>query len=89
MEGVQFRGTGPAIPEVLSGRVPIMFEGLGNMLEHIRAGLVRPLMLASAQRSPAVPNVPTAAEAGLADLVFLDWFALLAPRATPAPILAR
>jgi len=89
MEGVHFRGSGPAIPEVLAGRVPIMAEGLGNMLEHIRAGSVRALMLASANRSPAVPNVPTAAEAGLADFVFLNGFALVAPRATPQPILDR
>lgn len=89
MEGVHFRGSGPAIPEVLAGRVPIMIEGLGNMLEHVRAGSVRPLMVASAQRSEAVPNVPTAAEAGLPDFVFLNWFSLMAPRGTPEPILAR
>ena len=89
VEAVHFRGSGQAIPEVLSGRVPLMIEGVANMLEHIRGGGVRPLMVASEARSPVLPDVPTAAEAGLPDFAFLNWFALFAPRGTPQRILDR
>jgi tripartite-type tricarboxylate transporter receptor subunit TctC len=89
MEGVHFRGSGQAVPEVLSGRVPLMIEGVANMLEHIRGGGVRPLMVASGARSPVLPEVPTAAEAGLPDFAFLNWFAFFAPRGTPQAIVDR
>jgi tripartite-type tricarboxylate transporter receptor subunit TctC len=89
MEGVHFRGSGQSTPEVLSGRVPVMIEGVANMLDHIRAGAVRALMVTSDARSPVLPDVPTAAEAGLPDFAFLNWFAYFAPRGTPDIIVDR
>jgi tripartite-type tricarboxylate transporter receptor subunit TctC len=89
MEGVHFRGSGQSTPEVLSGRVPVMIEGVANMLDHIRAGAVRALMVTSDARSPVLPDVPTAAEAGLPDFVFLNWFAYFAPRGTPEVVVGR
>jgi tripartite-type tricarboxylate transporter receptor subunit TctC len=89
MEGVHFRGSGQSTPEVLSGRVPVMIEGVANMLDHIRSGAVRALMVASDGRSPVLPDVPTAAEAGMPDFVFLNWFAYFAPRGTPEAVVGR
>src|SRR5919199_5995891 len=89
MEGVHFRGSGQSTPEVLSGRVPVMIEGVANMLDHVRSGAVRALMVASDARSPVLPEVPTAAEAGLPDFAFPNWFACFAPRGTPEAVVDR
>jgi tripartite-type tricarboxylate transporter receptor subunit TctC len=86
---VHFRGSGQSTPEVLSGRVPVMIEGVANMLDHIRSGAVRALTVASDGRSPVLPDVPTAAEAGLPGFVFLNWFAYFAPRGTPEAVVER
>ena len=89
VDGVHFRGSGQAVPEVLSGRVPVMVEGVANMLEHIRGGAVRPLMVASDARSPVLPDVPTVAESGLPGYETQNWYGLYAPARTPRPVIDR
>jgi tripartite-type tricarboxylate transporter receptor subunit TctC len=59
------------------------------MLQHMQSGGVKPLMVAADARSSVIPDVPTAAEAGLPDFTFLNWFALFAPRGTPQAIIDR
>jgi tripartite-type tricarboxylate transporter receptor subunit TctC len=89
MVHVPYNGGAAALPDLLSGRVDLMFDGLPTSLPHIRAGRLRALGVTSTGRSPALPEVPTIAEAGLPGYEAEGWFGLFAPAATPAPILAR
>lgn len=89
MVSVHFRGSGPAIPEMLSGRVPVAFDAVPLLVQHIQSGALVALGVPSPRRSPVLPNVPTMAEAGLPNFEFLNWFGLHAPRGTPQPVLDR
>jgi len=89
MTSVHFRGSAAAIPEVMAGRVPVIIDPLPTIAPHIQAGRLRALMVAAAQRSPVLPDVPTAAEVGLADFAFDNWFGLFAPRGTPEALVER
>ena len=89
MQSVHFRGSAAAIPEVLAGRIPVLIDPVPTIAEHVRAGRLRALTVFAEGRSPLLPAVPTAAEGGLADFAFDNWFGLLAPGSTPAPLLAR
>jgi tripartite-type tricarboxylate transporter receptor subunit TctC len=80
---VPYRGSGPAITDIVGGRVDIFFDNLPSILPHIRAGSVRALAAASAQRIPQLPDVPTFAEAGIDGMVIDSWFGFIAPAATP------
>jgi len=85
-----FYSAGPAaLADLLGARIHAMFPGLPAVLGLIRAGKLRPLAALSRERLPQLPEVPTAAEQGLPDLVFETWFGLLAPKGTPQPIIAR
>jgi tripartite-type tricarboxylate transporter receptor subunit TctC len=86
---VPFRGTGPAVTEVLSGRVPI---GLPNTLSAkplIDGGQFRALAVTGAKRAEGLPNIPTVAEAGVPNYEALQWYGLLAPAGTSADIVGR
>lgn len=83
MVHVPYKGTGALLPDVLSGRVPMMFENVAIMGPHIKKGSLRPLAVSSARRTPLLPDVPTVAESGLSGFEVLGWFALLAPAGTP------
>ncbi len=87
---VPYKGSGALLPDLLSGRVPMMFENLAVMLPHIRKGAMKPLAVSSAKRSVLLPNVPTVAETGMGLEKFevLGWFALLAPAKTPPEIVS-
>ncbi len=74
---------------VLSGNVTFMFFTLPALLPQVEAGRLRALAIASAQRSPLVPDVPTIAEAGYPGFDVIAWYALFAPRGTPAPVVNR
>jgi tripartite-type tricarboxylate transporter receptor subunit TctC len=89
MVHVPYNGSAAAMPDLLSGRVDMMFDGLPVSLPHIRAGRLRALGVTSARRSPLLPEVPTIAESGLPGYESEGWFGLFAPSATPAPVLAR
>ncbi len=90
MTHVPYRGTGPAITDLLGGRIQAMFITSTLSLEHIRAGTLRPLAYTSTTRRPVLPDVPTMAEAGVENFV-LDggWFGLFAPANTPADVVMR
>jgi tripartite-type tricarboxylate transporter receptor subunit TctC len=85
MTHVPYRGSGPAIQDLTAGRVDLFFDNLPSILPHIRAGSVRALAAASAERLPELPDLPTFAEAGVQGMAIDSWFGLLAPAATPAP----
>ncbi len=86
-----YRGSGPALLELMSGAMDLMFDNLPSALPHIKSGRLRALAVSSAQRSAALPEVPTIAESGGAVKGFdaSSWFGLLAPAGTPADIVNR
>jgi tripartite-type tricarboxylate transporter receptor subunit TctC len=86
---VPYRGAGPAVSDLLGGQVQVMFDSTSVMLPHIEAGRLRALAISSAKRIVQIPNVPTVAEAGFPQLTASLWTALLAPAATPEPIIQK
>ncbi len=86
---VPYRGAAPAATALLAGEVDVGFEGIPLLLPHIQAGTLRPLAVSGARRHPALPNVPTVAEAGIAGYEMVIWFGLVAPNGVPAPIRER
>lgn len=86
---VPYQGAGPMLTGLITGQVDVAFDGLGSSASHIRAGSIRPLAVASAQRSPTFPDVPTAAEAGVPDYEVSTWYAMWAPAGTPADIVKK
>jgi tripartite-type tricarboxylate transporter receptor subunit TctC len=87
MTHVPYRGTTPALNDLLGGHIEVLVSNLPVALPVIKAGTVVPLALTTAERSPLVPDVPTLAEAGVPDIDVTSWYGLLAPRATPKPVL--
>ena len=89
MQHIPYRGSGPMIPELLGGTLPIAFENITTVLPHIKAGKLRALAVTTAQRSSIAPEVPTMAESGLAGYELGSWQAVFAPAGTPKPIVDR
>jgi tripartite-type tricarboxylate transporter receptor subunit TctC len=86
---VPYPGTGAAIPAVISNQVGAMWGFLAGLLPFIRAGSLKALAIGSRERSPALPDVPTVAEAGVPGYEASSWIGLLAPSGTPQPVVAR
>ncbi|MBM3586412.1 MAG: tripartite tricarboxylate transporter substrate binding protein [Alphaproteobacteria bacterium] len=86
---VPYRGSGPALQDLLGGRLQMMVDGYGLMRGAHEAGRIRVLAMTSRQRHPNLPDVPTVDEAGVAGYEFVSWTALAAPAATPPAILRR
>ncbi|MFN7571458.1 MAG: Bug family tripartite tricarboxylate transporter substrate binding protein [Betaproteobacteria bacterium] len=86
---IPYRGAGPALQDLIAGNVDLMFDGLGSSAQHIRGGRIKALAVASPKRSPAFPNVPTAAEAGLPNYNVSTWYGIWAVKGTPQPIVER
>ena len=89
MTHVPYRVTAQLQADLASGQVPVSFQLLPNVVGALKSGQVRPLAAASAKRLGALPDVPTAAEAGVNGFESAAWFAFLAPRGTPRPIVDR
>ena len=87
MTHVPYRGTPPALNDLLGGHIDVLVSNLPVALPVIKSGTVVPLALTTAERSPMLPDVPTLAEAGVGDIDVTSWYGLLAPRATPQPVL--
>jgi tripartite-type tricarboxylate transporter receptor subunit TctC len=83
MTTVPYRGTGPAMNDLLAGTVDVMCDQTTNTTEQIRAGTVRAFAVTTPQRVPSLADVPTAAEAGLPNFEVSVWHGLYAPRGTP------
>ncbi|WP_167668923.1 Bug family tripartite tricarboxylate transporter substrate binding protein [Allopusillimonas soli] len=86
---VPYRGTGPALNDLLGGQVSMAFTDILTALPHVKSGALRPIGLASAQRSDALPDLPTLDEQGLAGYDVSVFFGIVAPAGTPEPIVAR
>ncbi|HYF16873.1 MAG TPA: tripartite tricarboxylate transporter substrate binding protein [Ramlibacter sp.] len=86
---VPYKGNGPALAELAGGHLDLLFDGFISALPLARQGRAQVLAVSGQQRSPAAPQVPTFAEAGLADYQAYTWNNLFAPAQTPAPVLAK
>lgn len=89
MTHIAYKGTPPALVDVLAGRVALMSSTMPPALPHVKSGKVRAIAVTSARRSPAVPDVPTVAESGVPGYEAIAWQGLVAPAGTPRPIIAR
>ncbi|GAB1385048.1 tripartite tricarboxylate transporter substrate binding protein [Melaminivora sp.] len=90
LTNVPYKGSSQIVPDLLSGTVLMSMESsLATTLQHIRSGKLRALAVTSAQRAPALPEVPTVAESGYPGFVVETWFGLVAPAGTPAAIVDR
>ena len=83
---VPYKGSAPAMTDLLAGRVELMFDHLPSILPHIRAGKLRPLAMAGAQRAAALPELPTLTEQGVSGVEVSSWFGLFAPAGTPKEV---
>jgi tripartite-type tricarboxylate transporter receptor subunit TctC len=86
---VPFRGGGPAMTATIAGDTQFFFSPIAGMVPFVEAGSVRPLAVSGDARSPALPQVPTIAEAGMPRYKAVGWFGLMAPAGTPANIVAK
>ena len=87
-----YRGSGPALIDLIAGNTDLMFDNLPSAMPHIRSGRLKALAVTSGHRSGALPELPTIAESGLAELKGYEassWFGLLAPVGTPADVVTR
>ncbi|MFT3805072.1 MAG: tripartite tricarboxylate transporter substrate binding protein [Burkholderiaceae bacterium] len=86
---VPYKGSGPALTDVLSGQVPVMCDSVTSALPHLKSGKLRALGITSTQRSSILPEVPTLDEAGVTGYALDPWFGIFAPAGTPQSIVAR
>jgi tripartite-type tricarboxylate transporter receptor subunit TctC len=86
---VPYRGGAPATNDLIGGHIQVMFDAIGNTLQNIEAGKLRALAVLRAHRARVLPDVPTAAEAGVPGVELNGWVGLFAPAATPRPILDK
>lgn len=86
---VGYRGGGPALNDLIAGQIDGVCDSSSSATPAILGGLVKGVALGSSTRLPSLPNVPTAAEAGLPEFQIQGWYALFAPKDTPAPIIAK
>jgi tripartite-type tricarboxylate transporter receptor subunit TctC len=85
---IPYRGAGPALQDLIAGQVDMMFDGLASSANHIKNGRLRGIAVASDQRAPGFPDLPTAAEAGTPGYRVATWYGLWAPKGTPRDIMA-
>ena len=86
---IPYQGTGPALNDLVSGQVDYMTDQIVNLVGQINAGTVKPFAIATAKRSPALPNLPTTKEAGLGDYQVSAWNAVFAPKGTPDAVVKQ
>lgn len=86
---VPYRGSAPAVTDLLGGQVDSMFDNTPSALPHVQAGKLRAIAITSAQRSPLLPDVPTLAESGYAGFDVQSWFGLAAPAGTPRAVIEQ
>jgi tripartite-type tricarboxylate transporter receptor subunit TctC len=86
---VPYKGSGPAMPDVIAGRVSMMFENMPGAVSHIKGGKVRVLAVTGLKRTPALPDVPTVAESGVPGYESLSWSGFAVPAGTPPEAIAR
>ena len=86
---IPYKGSSAALPDLMAGRIQMMFENVAVMMPHVRQGSLRALAVTGPKRSSLLPEVPTVAESGLPGFEVVGWFGLLAPTGTPAPVVEK
>lgn len=86
---VPYRGSGPAVSDLLGGQVDMMFDSVASARPHVQSGKLIALGVTTSRRSSAMPEVPTLAEAGIKGYELVPWFGVFMPAGTPEPIVAR
>lgn len=89
LQHIPYRGAGPAFSDLIPGRVDVMFNNIGSVVPYIKGGQLRALGVTSSKRNPALPDVPTVAEAGVPGFEVLGFYAYFAPARTPPHIIAK
>jgi len=89
MQHVPYKGSGQAVVDLVGGQVQVMVSGMSSVMPHIKAGRLRALAVTGAQRSPAVPDIPTIAESGFPKFEATAWYGVLVPARTPKAIVTR
>ena len=89
LQHVPYKGSGPAVTDLMGGQVPVAFVDLSSALPHIRSGKVRALAVASGKRTITAPEIATIAESGIPGYDAVGWFGLFAPAGTPREVIAR
>ena len=89
MVHIPYKGSAPAMIDMVGGQVQVMFDNMPSALPHVKAGKLRALAVTSGARSPSAPDVPTIIESGVAGFDVVSWFGLVAPKGTPKDIIAR
>ncbi|MFN9475253.1 Bug family tripartite tricarboxylate transporter substrate binding protein [Acidovorax sp.] len=89
MVHVPYKGSAPAVTDLLGNQIGIMFDNMPSAIQHVRSGKLVPIAVTTAKRSPELPNVPTIAEAGVPGYEATSWFGMFAPTGTPAPVLTK
>jgi len=89
MVHIPYKGSAPAVNDLLGNQIAIMFDNMPSAIQHVRAGKLRPIAVTTAKRSPELPDVPTIAESGVPGYEATSWFGLFAVAGTPAPIVTQ
>ncbi len=89
MVHIPYKGSAPAVNDLLGNQIAIMFDNMPSAIQHVRAGKLRPIAVTTAKRSPELPDVPTIAESGVPGYDATSWFGLFAVAGTPAPIVTQ
>jgi tripartite-type tricarboxylate transporter receptor subunit TctC len=89
MMHVPYKGSAPALNDLIAGQVPLMFDTMLSAMPHVKSGRLRALAITGAERSPAAPDLPTVAESGLPGYQAYAWNGLLAPAGTPPAVVNR
>ena len=85
---IPYRGAGPMLQDLIAGQVDLAFDGLGSSAAHIKGGRIRAIAVASERRAPGFPDVPTSTEGGVPTYKVATWYAIWAPKGTPAEAVA-
>lgn len=89
LQHIPYKGGGPAMTDALGGNIPMVFTAVAGAMQHVKAGRLVPIAVSSAVRSPALPDVPTFIESGVADFQADSWVAILAPAKTPRAVIEK
>jgi tripartite-type tricarboxylate transporter receptor subunit TctC len=86
---VPYRGTGPALTDLIAGQIDLMFDQASNSLGQVRAGTIKAYAVTAKERLPSAPDIPTVDEAGLPGFYTSTWYGMWAPKGTPKPVIAK
>jgi tripartite-type tricarboxylate transporter receptor subunit TctC len=89
MQHIPYKGSAPALTDLVAGSVQLMFDSMPSAMPYVKSGRIRPIAVTTAQRVPALAELPTVGEAGVAGFDISTWYGVWAPRATPASIAKR